>query len=62
MKNSSHPVQTYRKLMNSLLSDKESIEVTLAPNEFYDYNDPIGLFSTEPDPYNFLTVEDIIRK
>ena len=45
MKNSSHPIQTYRKNISTKLSSKENISVSLVPNEFYDYNDPIGFFS-----------------
>ena len=61
MKNSSHPIQTYRKNISTKLSSKENISVSLVPNEFYDYDDPIGFFSNEPEPFRFLSVEDITR-
>ena len=46
MKNSSNPVQTYRKNLHSYLKPNISSEINidLVPNEFYDYDDPIGLF------------------
>ena len=31
-------------------------------NEFYDYNDQIGLFNQEVEPYKYLTIEARTQK
>ena len=61
MKNRTNPVQTYRKNVYHVLkkNTSTSIDIELVPNQFYDYDDPIGLFQSEPEPYDFLTSENI---
>ena len=61
MKNSSHPIQTYRKSIHTVLKNNVSnkVDIDLVPNQFYDYNELIGLFSYEHEPYNYFTMEDI---
>ena len=61
MKNFTYPIQTYRKSIETFLSNKKAnyVDIELVPNEFYDHNDPLGLFSSESEPFSYLTTENI---
>ena len=58
MSDSSDPIKEVRKPY-FITIDKNQIEYTfeLAPNEFNNYDDSLGLFQLPPKSLNFLTVE-----
>ena len=54
MKDRDNPIQPYRELFTATRSQ---VIIELGPNEFYDIDDRLGLFSAvEPEPYTWLTV------
>lgn len=57
MKDIEQPIQPLREI-HHFSGDSTSV-IGLAPNEFIDNPDPIGLFNTQYDPYYFLTVDHV---
>ena len=59
MANRSHTIQKTREIYQYIVEKDTQIEATLelAPNEFKDIKDSIGLFLSDPEPYNSLSVE-----
>ena len=54
MKDRDNPIQTYRELFTATSS---TVTLELGPNEFYDIDDRLGLFTAaEPEPHTWLTV------
>ena len=59
MKNQTHPIQQY--ITSKELKLRERNDIFLSMNEFTDNSDLIGFSHSEPDPYSFLTIEDVVK-
>ena len=42
----------------SAFSNTNIITLDVAPNEFMAYDNKIGILSSEPEPYNFFSIEN----
>ena len=58
MEDSSDPIKEHTKPYSvELVEDQIEYTFELAPNEFNNYDDSLGLFQQPPKVLNFLTVE-----
>lgn len=59
LQNQTEQIGTISKFYNVPIKTDQFVEWSfeLSPNDYFNYDDPIGLFETEVDPYSFLTVQ-----
>ena len=57
--NLDEPVQDMLKFFKlpSILNKTQNFQLELAPYEFVGYDDTVGLFPSDVEPYNFLSIE-----
>ena len=59
MKNQTEPVQSLRKIYEVSVTSGyyNALKIALGYDEFYDYNDSIGIIESDVEPFGFLSTK-----
>ena len=64
MQNITHPIQSFEIFESVTIEPNKDIKrsLRLSTNEFMDYDNYFGFLTSEPEPFNFLSLDNVEKE